>query len=242
MEQKKEVFYHALEFRTDLCVGCSHCMTMCPTDAIRVVEGKAVLIPERCIDCGECYRVCPNAAVGIKQDDFKKIYDFKYRVVLMPAVFSAQFPDKVTYPQIYKSLISIGFTHVYEIENAVDFLIKPYNDYITERDEKPMISSFCPAIVRLIQVRFPNLVDNLMLIKPPMEITAMCIKRKFEDQGIPFSEVGIFYVTPCAAKVAGIKSSVVEDSSLISGGAININYLYNIFSVNLDQFASFSPE
>jgi Fe-S-cluster-containing hydrogenase component 2 len=202
-------------------------MMKCPTEAIRVVEGKAVLIQERCSDCVECYRICPYSAIGVRQDDFEKIYNFKYRIALMPSVFSAQFPDKITYQQIYKGLISIGFTHVYEIENAVDFLIEPYNDYIKERKDKPMISSFCPAIVRLIQVRFPNFVDNLMLIKPPMEVTAMCIKKKFEDQGIPFSEVGIFYVTPCAAKVAGIKSSVVEDSSLISGGAINMNYLYN---------------
>ena len=227
MDLKKEEFYHTLEFKTEACRGCSHCMTTCPTEAIRVIDGKATLIPERCIDCGECYRVCPHAAVGVRQDDFQKIYDFKYRVALMPAVFSAQFPDKITYQQIYKGLISIGFTHVFETENAVDFLIKPYNDYIKEKKDKPMISSFCPAIVRLIQVRFPNLVHNLMLIKPPMEATAMCIKKKFEDQGIPFSEVGIFYVTPCAAKVAGIKSSVVEDSNLISGGVINMNYLYN---------------
>jgi len=227
LEQKKEEFYHTLEFNGDSCTGCSHCMMKCPTEAIRVINGKAVLISERCIDCGECYRVCPNAAITLRQDDFEKIYNFKYRIVLLPAVFSAQFPDKITYQQIFKGLISLGFTHVYETENSVDFLIKPYNDFIKERKEKPMISSFCPAIVRLIQVRFPTLVDNLMLIKPPMEVTAMCIKKKFEDQGIPFSEVGIFYVTPCAAKVAGIKSSVVEDPTLISGGVINMNYLYN---------------
>lgn len=45
--------------------------------------------------------------------------------------------------------------------------------------------------------------------------------------GIPQSEVGIFYVTPCAAKVSGLKSSVVTDSTAINGGVINMNYLYN---------------
>ena len=227
MEQKRENFYHTLEFRSDLCMGCSHCMMECPTEAIRVINGKAVLSSERCIDCGECYRICPYSAICVGQDDFEKIYNFKYRVALMPAVFSAQFPDKITYQQIYKALISIGFTHVYETENSVDFLVKPYNDYIASQTDRPMISSFCPAIVRLIQVRFPTLVHNLMLIKPPLEVTAMCIKKKFEEQGIPFSEVGTFYVTPCAAKVAGIKSSVVADNMLISGGVINMNYLYN---------------
>jgi iron only hydrogenase large subunit-like protein len=202
-------------------------MMKCPTEAIRVVDGKAVFNSERCIDCGECYRVCPYAAVGVRQDDFEKIYNFKYRVALMPAVFCAQFPDKITYQQIYKALISIGFTHVYETENSIDCLIKPYNDYIQEQIDRPVISSFCPAIVRLIQLNFPALVHHLMLIKPPMEVTAMCIKKKFEEQGIPFSEVGIFYVTPCAAKAAGVKSSVVADATHYSGGVINMNYLYN---------------
>ena len=227
MEQNSEIFYHALEFRSDLCMGCSHCMMKCPTEAIRVADGKAVLKSDRCIDCGECYRVCPYAAIVVRQDDFEKIYDFKYRVALMPSVFSAQFPDKITYQQIYKALISIGFTHVYETENSVDNLTKPYNDYIEAQKDKPTISTFCPAIVRLIQVRFPALLHHLMLIKPPMEVTAMCIMKKFGEQGISPSEVGIFYVTPCAAKVAGQKSSVVNDSTFINGGVINMNYLYN---------------
>jgi len=226
MEQQRKTFYHTLEFKSDACNGCSHCMMKCPTEAIRVIDGKAVVSSERCIDCGECYRICPYSAIGVQQDDFQKIYDFKYRIALMPSVFSAQFPEKITYQQIYKALISIGFTHVFETENSVDFLTKPYNDYINEHTDRPLISSFCPAIVRLIQVRFPTLVNNLMLIKPPMEVTAMCIKQKFEEQNIPYSDVGIFYVTPCAAKVAGIKSSVVNDSTLISG-VINMNYLYN---------------
>ena len=226
METPKESFYHALEFRSDLCMGCSHCMMNCPTEAIRVIEGKAKLDPDRCIDCGQCYRTCPYGAISVRQDDFQDIYNFKYRVALMPAVFSAEFPDNVTSSQIYQALMSIGFTHVYETENSVEFLIKPYNDYVRNHTEKPVISSFCPAITRLVQVRFPTLVDNIMLIKPPMDVTALYIKKKFEEENIPWDEVGLFYVTPCAAKIAGIKSSVVEENSLING-VINMNYLYN---------------
>ncbi|MDR0367868.1 MAG: 4Fe-4S binding protein, partial [Bacteroidales bacterium] len=62
MKTQKETFYHALEFRSDLCMGCSHCMMNCPTEAIRVIEGKAKLNPDRCIDCGQCYRICPYGA------------------------------------------------------------------------------------------------------------------------------------------------------------------------------------
>jgi iron only hydrogenase large subunit-like protein len=226
MEEGKEILYHALTFRTELCMGCSHCMMKCPTEAIRVIDGKAILNPDRCIDCGECYRICPYGAISVRQDDFEKIYHYKYRIVLMPAVFSAQFPDKITSCQIYRALTSIGFTHVYETESSIEFLTKPYNDYVKNHERKPVISSFCPAIVRLIQVRFPTLVDNIMLIKPPMDVTALYIRKIFEEENIPSEEVGIFYVTPCAAKIAGIKSSVLGDSSLING-VINMSYLYN---------------
>ncbi|MDR0368242.1 MAG: 4Fe-4S binding protein [Bacteroidales bacterium] len=226
METQKETFYHALEFRSDLCMGCSHCMMDCPTEAIRVIEGKAKLNPDRCIDCGQCYRICPYGAISVRQDDFQRIYDYKYRVALMPAVFSAQFSDKVTSKQIFNGLLSLGFTHVYETENSVEFLRKPYNDYVKNHLHKPVISSFCPAITRLVQVRFPTLVDNIMLIRPPMDVTALYIKRKFDEENIPWNEVGLFYITPCAAKIAGIKSSVVEENSLING-LINMNYLYN---------------
>jgi iron only hydrogenase large subunit-like protein len=226
MESEKETFYHALEFRDELCRGCSHCMMKCPTGAIRIEKGKAILNDDRCIDCGECYRICPYGAIGVRQDDFEKIYNYRYRIALMPAVFSAQFPDKITSEQIYSALLSLGFTHVYETENSVEFLRKPYNDYVEKNPEKPLISSFCPAIIRLIQVRFPTLVPNIMLIKPPMDITALYIKRKFEEENIPPEEVGIFYVTPCAAKIAGIKSSVIKDGNLMHG-VINMNYLYN---------------
>jgi iron only hydrogenase large subunit-like protein len=226
MEEKKESLYHALTFRMELCVGCSRCMMKCPTEAIRVIQGKAILNPDRCIDCGECYRICSYGAISVRQDDFEKIYNYKYRVALMPAVFSAQFPDKITSHQIYSALISIGFTHVFETESSVEFLVKPYNDYVKNQGEKPVISSFCPAIVRLIQVQFPTLVDNIMLIKPPMDVTALYIKKIFEEENIPSQDIGIFYVTPCAAKIAGIKSSVLEDNSLING-VINMSYLYN---------------
>ncbi|HPK05517.1 MAG TPA: 4Fe-4S binding protein, partial [Bacteroidales bacterium] len=68
-------FHHALYFCKETCIGCTHCMRVCPTQAIRVRNGKAELLPNRCIDCGECYRVCPVDAVKVEQDDFNLIYN-----------------------------------------------------------------------------------------------------------------------------------------------------------------------
>lgn len=44
------------------CSGCAACTDVCPTEAIQVVEGKAVIGLE-CMDCGACPRVCPEGAI-----------------------------------------------------------------------------------------------------------------------------------------------------------------------------------
>ena len=45
MEQK--FFHHALKIQKEQCIGCSHCMNICPTEAIRVKDGKAELFENR---------------------------------------------------------------------------------------------------------------------------------------------------------------------------------------------------
>ena len=54
--------YHSVTLDRDRCMGCTNCIKRCPTEAIRVREGKALIISERCIDCGECIRLCPHHA------------------------------------------------------------------------------------------------------------------------------------------------------------------------------------
>ena len=91
MEETK--FYHALKIDNDRCVGCTHCMTKCPTGAIRIREGKASIRKGWCVDCGECLKACPAEAIYVEQDDFQKIFDYKARVVLVPTVLSGSFPN-----------------------------------------------------------------------------------------------------------------------------------------------------
>ncbi|MDZ7775214.1 MAG: 4Fe-4S binding protein [Bacteroidales bacterium] len=57
------VFHHALKIDKELCIGCTHCMKVCPTEALRLRDGKAVLLANRCVDCGECFRACPVSAI-----------------------------------------------------------------------------------------------------------------------------------------------------------------------------------
>ena len=217
--------YHAVKINESLCYGCTHCMSMCPTEAIRISNGKASIHRDWCVDCGECMKACPVDAFYVEQDDFEKIFNYKYRVVLVPAVMIGQFPSNVSESEIYSVMREIGFTHVFPLEYTVDVLNEEMIA-VQERDSgKPLISSFCPAVVRLIQVRFPSLADHIILVKPPIDASAIFIRKKLQDQGIPDENIGIFYVTPCAAKIAAVKSPVGEDKSSVDG-VINMDFIY----------------
>lgn len=233
MEQDK--FHHALKIREDVCYGCTHCMQVCPTEAIRVHNGKAKLLANRCVDCGECVRACPVDAIIVEQDDFSNIFNYKYRVALVPAILIGQFPRDIPTRRIYSALLEEGFTDVYEAEHGADVLAQEINQYVKNNpDSKPVMSSFCPAIVRLVQVKFPSMVDNIMLLKSPLDIAAMSYKKKLMDKGINENDIGIFYVTPCAAKIAAVKSPVGEEYSNIAG-VINMNFIYNKIYARLND-------
>ncbi len=47
---------------TERCTGCGTCTEVCPTEAIAIEDGRAVITPG-CIDCGACPRVCPEGAI-----------------------------------------------------------------------------------------------------------------------------------------------------------------------------------
>ncbi|MGC1453925.1 MAG: 4Fe-4S dicluster domain-containing protein [Nitrospirota bacterium] len=44
------------------CTGCGTCLDVCPTEAIKMKDGHAVITVE-CMDCGACPRVCPEGAI-----------------------------------------------------------------------------------------------------------------------------------------------------------------------------------
>jgi len=48
------------------CNGCESCVEECPSDAISMVDEKAVVDLEACVDCGACVDVCPAEAITME--------------------------------------------------------------------------------------------------------------------------------------------------------------------------------
>lgn len=221
-----ETFYHALKIISDVYTGCTHCMNVCPTAAIRIKQGKATLNENACTDCGMCLKSCPQQAIIVEQDDFNQIFKFSYRIILLPTVLIGQFADDITEEQIFSELHNWGFNYVMEVGKATGLLMEETQNYIREHTHlRPFIFGFCPAVVRLIQVRFPSLINHIVRLKQAMDIAAVYARKKFIDKGIPAEEIGIFYVTQCAAKIAAIKCPVGEENSPVDG-VINMDFIY----------------
>jgi iron only hydrogenase large subunit-like protein len=219
---------HGFKIDRAKCLGSLACMRACPTRAIRVRNGKAELLPELCIDCGSCLRVCPTGAISATTRSLKEVWKFKYKVVVPSPVLFGQFPANISPVHIVDGLKSMGFDAVWIIAVETELVNRAIRDYMQNwKGRLPLISSSCPAIVRLIQVVYPGMVEQLVHIEPPRELAGRELKRKYsEELGIPKEEIAAIYVTPCQAKSISILEPA-EDAESELDGAIGIADLYN---------------
>jgi len=214
----EQAYFHSVTLDKQKCKGCTNCIKHCPTEAIRVRSGKAVIIKERCIDCGECIRVCPYHAKKAVTDPFDMIQSYEYRIALPAPSLYSQFGPSYSRERILQGLLSLGFHDVFEVARAAEIVTKATEKYLTKPDiKKPVISSACPAVVRLIQVRFPNLIGNLVRIESPMEVAATLSKKEAAKRGIPLEKIGVFFISPCAAKVTSVKAPYENKKSNVDG-------------------------
>jgi len=211
------MYSHSVTLEPDKCIGCTDCIKRCPTEAIRVRGSKAKIIQDRCIDCGNCIRICRNGAKRAVTDEINMIYKYKYRIALPAPSFYAQFPKAKNIEQILSALYNIGFTDVLEVGCAGEVIEKHTYEYVKNATLFPVISSSCPAIVRLIQRRFPSLIHHVLPIISPMELAARYIKDKYIKDGILENEIGVFFISPCPAKATEIHRPKGLERSLVDG-------------------------
>ena len=76
------VYKHSVSLDAEKCKGCTTCLRRCPTQAIRVRDGKACINPTLCIDCGECIRHCPYKAKKASFDSLDTLNHEKYLIAL----------------------------------------------------------------------------------------------------------------------------------------------------------------
>ena len=202
-------YEHSVFLDVSKCIGCTTCLRHCPTEAIRIKDGHAVINERRCIDCGECIRVCPKKAKKAKLSKLSEMDKFKYKIALPAPTLYGQFENMDDVDYILNGLLNIGFDDVFEVSAAAELVSAYTRVYLKNKNlEKPTISSACPVVVRLICLRYPSLADNIMPMLPPMEIAAHLAreKAKKEHPELTDSDIGVCFISPCPAKASYVKN------------------------------------
>ncbi len=212
-------YQHSVSLDADKCIGCTSCLRQCPTEAIRIRDGRARIRAELCIDCGNCIRVCQHKA---KQAVFDRLEDidpkYKWRIVLPAPSLYGQFDELKDVGCLLQALLRCGFDEYYEVARAAEIISECTRRYMRKPDIVfPVISSACPAIVRLIRQRFPELCDNILPILPPVEYASRMAKAEALKQHpeLRKDEICTVFISPCPAKTSYAKNGLSATKSSI---------------------------
>lgn len=220
-------FIHSVTLDRDKCLGCTNCIKRCPTSAIRVENGKARIISSLCIDCGECIRVCPHHAKIAVCQSLDVLDQYEYTIALPAPSLYAQFNNLEGPEIVVEGLRILGFDDVFEVAQAAELVSDATRKYIKASDSNmTLISSACPTISRLIRIRFPDLIDNLLPLLTPAELAGkLARERAMRETGLPADKIGTVFISPCTAKASSIYSPIGLEKSNIDA-VISIKDVY----------------
>ncbi|MGB9681919.1 MAG: [Fe-Fe] hydrogenase large subunit C-terminal domain-containing protein [bacterium] len=212
-----------IRINRELCKGCVNCIRVCPTEALRVRNNKAVILEDRCIDCGECITTCPDHAIEAILEGIENIASYRYKIALISSVVYAQFGLEISPYAIREAIKGLGFDATMDVSFGAEASISFLQELLKNNPDKVYISSMCPSVVKLIQLKYPSLVENLAPVASIEEIAARYIREEAISKGYREEDIGVFLITPCTAKIADIKKG--RGFSYING-AISVSEIY----------------
>ena len=208
------VYKHSVSLDASKCKGCTTCLRRCPTQAIRIRDGKACINSSLCIDCGECIRHCPYKAKRANFDEWDSLDRSKYLIALPAPSLLGQFANLDDSDYLLQGLKNLGFNDVFEVAKAAE-LVTDYTRTYMQRmgmSHAPFISTACPVVVRLISLRFPSLRSKMVPISPPIEVAGKLAKERAlkEHPELKPDDVKTVFISPCPAKVSWVKNTPAE--------------------------------
>lgn len=203
-------YKHSVTLDESKCKGCTNCLKRCPTEAIRIRDGHAIINPARCIDCGECIRLCPYKAKKAASDSLDEIMQqYKWKIALPAPSLYGQFDNLEDIDFVLQGLLDYGFDDVFEVSRAAEIVSGYTRRYLKKSGlQHPVISSACPVVTRLISLRYPSLCDNVMNLAPPVDIAAALARKNAlaDHPELKSEDIGVCFISPCPGKVSYVKN------------------------------------
>jgi len=181
------------------------CEKACPVGAISMsATGEAEIDHEQCISCGSCVYTCPFGATVDTSSIVDVIHSLKESkmkdsnnptiAIVAPSVGSQFLYADLE--QVITGIHKLGFAEVFEVALGADMVAKKEAEELVEKGF--LTSSCCPAFVKYIETKFPELVEHISHNYSPMVELA-----KFIKEGHP--ECTIVFIGPCISKKAEVR-------------------------------------
>lgn len=213
------VYKHSVSLDADKCKGCTTCLRRCPTQAIRIRDGKACINSTLCIDCGECIRHCPYKAKKANFDQWDSLDRSKFLIALPAPSLFGQFSNLDDADYLLQGLMDLGFDDIFEVAKAAE-LVTDYTRAYMQRmgdAQAPFISTACPVVVRLISLRFPTLRSKMVPIAPPIELAGKLAKERVlkSHPELKPEDIKTVFISPCPAKVSWVRNTPADKECYI---------------------------
>ncbi|MCX8032718.1 MAG: hypothetical protein N3B14_04935 [Thermoleophilia bacterium] len=169
----------SLRASPDQCRDCRACLRACPTQAMRVRDSHPMILEHLCIDCTECIAACETGALAVRDDapSLEHIEDRQEVVLVVPPGLLASCGLDHSPGQVMTALESLGFAEVVisgPFEEAVSRMTS-----LADGALLPTILPVCPAVINLVELRFPALIKHVAPYESPWEaIQAVCQNRR----------------------------------------------------------------
>lgn len=178
------------------CQDCYKCVRSCPVKAIKIENGRAMVIHEACILCGNCVETCPVGAKKVRDDlnRVKQLLKLKEQVFVSLAPSWISEFDGIPAAALIKALKMLGFAGVSETALGAQEVSAHAAQLIRTTGQRVFISTACPTVVDLIEKYHPELCSALTpFLSPALTHGRMLHNRCGERTGIVF-------IGPCIAK------------------------------------------
>ncbi len=195
---------NSIQVREDLCSGCLSCVHVCPTGAVRVHSKRPEILNHRCVDCTACIEVCTSGAISVDSRDF-----FPSRaergVAVVPAAVLAQFGEFASPRLLVRYLKEVGFSRILTETDYKDALREEVLRTVRrKRENRPVISPVCPAVVNLVETRFPSLIPDLIPCLSPVDALVYSTAQR-----------PLLCVVPCPAQFTLLHSQYDESEVIV---------------------------
>lgn len=200
----REHAFTSMHLHGELCRRCMQCIQVCPTQALRVHRGAPSVLTHLCIECTSCIQTCPAGALSMEVPD-RVPSPSPSTVLVLPPAFLFQFGADVAPDAVLAALGALGFADVRLLSGWDASLQDAVRDWARQRQGAgPVISSVCPAVINLVETRFPSLLSDLAPWVTPVEAVV-------RDLGT--SDV---VMAVCPAQRTSLLAAGVPDTHLVS--------------------------